>query len=113
MTTQTDYKTMFADPKLGNDSLWNHRHDNAIISPENGFESAMVQMLRGWTEYAETVKARYNSAIGADYVLGPEWEAIGKGIEGLLNGETGRLDCGTLDGYIRDTLKTNGCEIEE
>jgi hypothetical protein len=113
MNTKTEYKTMFADSKFPNDTGWQDRHANAVIKPHEGFESAMVQMLRGWTEYAETVKAKYDSLIGNDYVLGPEWEAIGKGIEGLLNGECGRIDCGTIDGYIRDTLKANGSEVKD
>lgn len=50
--------------------------------------------------------------IGEDYVLGPEWATIGRALLALLNGETGRLDCGTLDGIIRDTLRAEGTEDE-
>ena len=57
-------------------------------------------------------KARFESAIGEDYVLGPQWQAIGEGLRGLLNGETGRLDCGTLDGFILATLDENGIDTE-
>jgi hypothetical protein len=52
----------------------------------------------------------FESLIGEDYVLGPEWTQIGTAIRGLLNGETGRLDCGTLDGFILETMRENGVE---
>jgi hypothetical protein len=41
-------------------------------------------------------------------VIGDAWEEIGRAILVLLNGETGRLDCGTLDAFIRDTLESEG-----
>jgi len=65
-------------------------------------------MLRGWLTYADRHQARYHSGIGADGVLGDEWAALGHAILGLLNGETGRLDCGTLDALIRGTLVAEG-----
>jgi hypothetical protein len=69
-------------------------------------------MLRAWEKYATAHKARFDSTIGEDYVLGPRWEEIGMGIRGLLNGETGRLDCGTLDAFILQTLTGNGVSTD-
>ena len=43
-------------------------------------------------------------------MLGQEWAAMGRALLGLLNGETGRIDCGTLDGDIRRALERNGYE---
>jgi hypothetical protein len=40
--------------------------------------------------------------------MGPEWFALGKAIHGLLDGETGRLDCGTLSTIIHDTAAAEG-----
>ncbi len=68
-------------------------------------------MVQGWADYARTHRNRFESTIGEDYVLGPQWQAIGEGLLGLLNGETGALDCGTLDGFIRDTMEAHGCAI--
>jgi hypothetical protein len=71
-------------------------------------EQAIVSMLRGWLDYARAHRARFESGIGEDGVLGPEWAALGAAIRGLLNGETGRLDCGTLDTILCDTLTAEG-----
>ena len=92
--------------RMPNDNGWQDRHIAAILAP-SAFEAAIVGMLAGWARYADAWRSR-ESPIGNDYVLGPEWEAIGRGIHGLLNGETGRLDCGTLSAFIYDTLETEG-----
>ena len=47
----------------------------------------------------------YEFSIHADGVLGAAWAQIGEGLLGLLNGERGRLDGGTLDRAIRDLLE--------
>ena len=71
-------------------------------------ERAMILMLRGWLEYAEAQKSAFDSNIGDDYVLGDEWFKIGEALRGLLNGDLGRLDGGTLDTIIADNLNEQG-----
>jgi hypothetical protein len=100
----TFYNPSFRD----NTGDWQTRHTGALRKPR-GFEAPIVGMISAWAQYADTHRTRYESPIGADGVLGPEWQAIGVAILGLLNGECGRLDCGTLDGFIRDTLTSEGC----
>jgi hypothetical protein len=85
---------------------WGLRHAEAMTSPARGFEASLVTMLRAWAEYADAHVARYESPI--DAVLGQSWQEIGEALIGLLNGETGRLDCGTLDGLIRDIAAAEG-----
>lgn len=97
-----------ADPS---GSGWVRRHLEALRFPE-GPEVPIVAMLRGWIDYANGHAKRYECGIGEDGVLGDEWEAIGKGLLGLLNGETGRLDCGSLDGLIRRTLTAEGFDAD-
>jgi hypothetical protein len=106
------------DGQLADLSKWNHRHNSAvglvrggITTPANP-EHAVVRLLDGWEAYAKSHKSRYESLIGSDYVLGPAWQRVGEGIRALLNGETGRLDCGTLDAFILDTLSENGVDTE-
>lgn len=41
-------------------------------------------------------------------VLGDHWADIGYALLGLLNGDCGALDCGTLDSIIRDNLQEAG-----
>lgn len=69
-------------------------------------------MIKGWAKYAEDHRARFESPIGQDGVLGDYWESIGDALRGLLNGDCGRLDCGTLDGFILRTMAGNGVSTD-
>lgn len=105
-----------ANPKLPGD--WKERHNAAVqtlASYPNSrpFEQSLVAMLTAWAEYADDHRTAYESPIGDDGVLGPHWQEIGLAIRGLLNGDCGpRLDCGTLDGFILDTLTANAVDTE-
>jgi hypothetical protein len=103
---------LVADAKLGDINGWQQRHNDAILGPKQGFEHAIVHMLDAWLEYAETHQIRYESKIGGDGVLGDPWAEIGRGILQLLNGDCGRIDCGTIDALVRNTLRKNGVEEE-
>lgn len=84
------------------------RHDEAMRNPQPGFEHAVVTLYRGLAEYADANQKRYGDKIGDDGVLGEYWHWLGEALIGLLNGETGRLDCGTLERQIRDLIETGG-----
>jgi hypothetical protein len=109
--------TLFANRALPNTNGWQDRHDAAIRTVQTHpkdvpFQQPMVDMLKAWAGYAEDHKARYESKIGDDSVIGREWEAIGDALRGLLNGETGALDCGTVDGFILRTMRANGVNTD-
>lgn len=87
---------------------WYEQHLAALQTPRVGFEAALVAMLEGWLLYADAHAE--SGEIGTDAVLGGHWEAIGVGLRGLLNGETGRLDCGLVDGLVGEALHAQGCE---
>jgi hypothetical protein len=92
---------------------WAIRHNNAIdFCTLSNVEKPVRDMLISWDAYARQHQARYESLIGEDYVLGPTWASIGESIRTLLNGECGRLDCGTLDSFILKTLEANGINTE-
>lgn len=96
---------------------WKDAHNRAVADVLEGqarrpFETMLVSALFAWALYADDHRARYESPIGEDGVLGPKWRAIGLALRGLLNGELGRLDGGTLDAFILDTLKAEGVEVE-
>ena len=86
---------------------WGNRHLSAIRHPIAS-ERSIVVLLRGWLEYADQHKARFESTIGEDGFLGPEWAKMGSSLLELLNGELGRLDGGTLDSIIREALTAEG-----
>jgi hypothetical protein len=93
--------------RMPNTGGWQDRHLQAVTMPK-GPELGIVSLITGWAMYADTHRARYENGIGKDYFLGPCWAAIGANIRTLLNGECGRLDCGTLDAFLHDTLKAEG-----
>ena len=92
---------------------WSQRHRQAITAPAHEFERAYVWMLAGWLLYADAHRNAYESTICDDGVLGKEWAAIGDGLRGLLNGDLKRLDGGTLDSILNDTLEANGINPED
>lgn len=117
MANEIKRPSILADTTMPNTGGWQDRHDAAIRHPHlsvarKDFETAIVEMLKGWAKYAEDHKARYEAPIGDDGVLGAYWESMGDALRGLLNGETGRLDCGTLDGFILDTMRFHGVDVD-
>lgn len=96
----------FGHERRENLEPWQNRH--RVAWAQGG---AIRAMLEAWADYADGHSARYEESVGADYFLGVEWANIGKGIRALLNGETGALDCGTLDGFLVDTLTAEGFEV--
>jgi hypothetical protein len=71
-------------------------------------------MRNGLLEYGLQYQDRYgdDSKLGLDGVLGDGWLDMARGYLALLNGEAGRLDCGTLDGEVRHWARTFGFEDE-
>lgn len=100
-------------------SDWGFRHLGAIERSIGGIvrsekqEGAIVNALWAWLTYADAHAKMFDAKIGDDYVLGVAWIAWGKAIRALLNGETGGLDCGTLDAILVDTLKDTGNVADE
>lgn len=103
----------FLNPKTGhpmpNGSEWQTRHMQALRAPR-GFENAIVHMISAWARYADEHRFAYETPIGNDAVIGEAWHDMARAILALLNGATGRLDCGTLDGFIRDTMASEGVD---
>jgi hypothetical protein len=95
--------------RMPNTGEWQDRHVRAINAPR-ALEAPIVRMIAAWAEYADSHRRCYESSIGEDYVLGEAWVTLARGIHALLDGETGRLDCGTLSTFIHDTLKAEGIE---
>ena len=106
------YSLQFAPMPKGNMGGWQERHFTAVRVPK-GPEVPIVTLINGWAEYANVHRARFESGIGEDYVLGPQWAAIGAALRALLNGELGRLDGGTLDGFLNATLTAEGFDPEQ
>lgn len=87
-------------------------HREALKNPAPGFEQAIVGMLRSLAQYADAHRQRYADGIRQDRIIGEYWHWLGEAVIGLLNGETGRLDCGTLDGWIRGLIDSDAGPAE-
>jgi hypothetical protein len=87
-------------------------HDR-IVRRETLFGRQIVRMFDALRLYADCHRECYESPIGEDYVIGEHWKQMASGLLGLLNGETGTLDCGTWDRNIRRLAKENGFTAEE
>lgn len=73
---------------------------------KKNFEIALKQLKLGLSLYC--------SAKGSDpdYVLDRHIEEIGKGLIGLLNGETGSIDCGYFDRDVRAICRSAGIDLD-
>ena len=107
MSATTGRKSLNWTPNHPDTTGWKQRHLSAITAPKAA-EVGIVNMLKAWLSYADSHQERYESGIGDDGVLGPQWAQIGSSLRMLLNGEAGRLDCGTLDSIICDNLTAQG-----
>lgn len=87
-------------------------HDAAKRDPR-GFELPILGMARCLADYADEHHERYGSDIGEDVFLGREWETMARALLGLLNGETGRLDCGLVDKAIRAMGVAAGVNLDD
>lgn len=77
------------------------RHHQALQSPR-GAEHAIVLLRSGLLRYAVEYANRFEGCqLGHDAILGEAWLTMARGYLALLNGETGRLDCGLLDSELR------------
>ena len=83
--------------------------DGAFAPP---FEQSILRTLASLAMYADAYAERYESPIGNDGVLGESWCEMVHGLRGLLNGDIGRLDGGTLDAAILALYKAAGFEGE-
>ena|SRR5690348_2703764 len=96
---------------------WKAGHNDAVTSAPHtrgsSFDGALVNMLKGWYDYAALHEDRFEAKVAEDYVLGPQWFAVGTALLVLLNGDTGRLDAGTVDRFIRDTMVKAGYTAEQ
>lgn len=84
-------------------------HDQLAGPPSRGASSGSAL----GRPYADAYERHFDAKIGSDGVSGDAWLDILKGIRALLNGETGRLDCGTVDGLLFDMAHYVGFEEKD
>jgi len=87
-------------------------HKQALWYPKK-FEIIVVNGIAAWALCADLHADAYAAPIGEDGVIGEHWRDWAIALLGLLNGQTGNLDCGTLARFIRTTARENGVELPE
>lgn len=98
---------------MGNDlEHWRYRHNRALQDPE-GPEVGIVLLRRAIGQYVIEAELAGANSPGEwrDYVLGPEVGKLLSAFRGLLNGEVGRLDAGTLDMWARGMADRIGYDL--
>ncbi len=103
----------------GNQPNWQERHMSAWVvyrhypsSPTRAAESALVHLITGLAQLCDAHRAQFDSEIGDCGYAGDYATDIAKSLLALLNYETGRLDCGTLNGLILDIGKAAHLDLE-
>lgn len=91
---------------------WWSAHVRAVVDPMR-FEKPIILLMDGLEAYANQYRSAYmESSLSDDGVLGTEWLSIARALVGLLNGEHGRLDAGTVDAWVRALAREHGFEEE-
>lgn len=80
-------------------------HYQALSSPKEGVERAIVELLRGWIGYSAWYNCRRGCSITDDPITGKAWAKVGEGLQALSEMETGRLDQGLLAATIVSELE--------
>ena len=89
-------------------SAWVLRHYRACCEPTEKVELPLLLMIEGLMRYFNA-----NPELTKDYVLYPAFcEALG-GVRSLLNGDTGRLDCGVLDEMLYRMSEEHTSELTQ
>lgn len=92
---------------------WLISHHRALSEPRGG-EAPVVTLRSALIQYGLCYAERFEGcSLGQDNFLGPAWLQVARGYLALLNGETGRLDCGSLDAELRDLARRFGFSAEQ
>ncbi len=70
----------------------------------------VARMIQDWGMYADNYRGQYDAGVLEDGVLGPEWEAIGRGLRTLLDGRV-LVDRDTADACIVRIFQNEGLEL--
>lgn len=89
---------------------WVKQHKATVANPTNPHAQAYLAMVYGWLAYADAHNDRFESSLGEDYFLGPLWMDIGKSLNRMLNGETGGLDSGIMNGILIRAVQMQGLD---
>jgi hypothetical protein len=88
------------------------QHAEAMLSPRR-IERGIVKIMDGIALYFEDYARETESPIGEDGVIGEAAENMVAAVKIMLDGPTGRLDCGTLERRIRSLAMAHHVRFPE
>lgn len=94
-------------------NAYGERHYWAFHEPKKGHERALVHLVRGLVEYADTHEEEFGRKIADDNFFGPEWLKMLSSVRALLNGEIGRFDGGLFDTMLCTIAEKAGFEDDD
>lgn len=96
------------------DHAWGFRHSSAWYArpkEQREYETVIVGLVTSWAAIGDTCR-KHGREVKSDYVLCQIFVEMGQQIISLLNFDCGRLDCGTVDGTIRDIARNEGFDLD-
>lgn len=92
-------------------STWADASHSAAVLPTSPGERTIVAYCRAIQTHLESVEADEDGK-WRDWVLGPCLGQIIDALRGLLDGDIGRLDAGTVDAWLCDTAHQIGWDTD-
>lgn len=93
------------------EEAWAKLHWERWVMGGNKWASTLRKLIEGLALYADGYSEVYRTPIGEDAVMGKAWRDAVLAIRGMLDGECGGLDCGTLDTMLLDMIRREGMEV--
>jgi hypothetical protein len=97
--------------------FWAEDHNHAMVSsnsaygPKGDLESSIKYLCKSIDRMRLGYEGCYESLPSDDGVLGSAYISLLHSLRTLLNGETGRIDCGTIDEWACKLLSEAGEEV--
>lgn len=92
--------TMTQQQAIHIDAMEAARKCASRLRPQARMERAVSMLVTALGSYADAHRELYGSPVSDDGVIGEAHADAARAARALLNGETGRLDCGTLDALL-------------
>jgi predicted RNA methylase len=86
-------------------SLPAKNNQNTDKSAIDEMGKAISDITDALERYANAYNNIFDRGIGNDYVIGDHWKDVCEGVIGLLNGDTGNIDCAATDRRLRQLIE--------
>jgi hypothetical protein len=118
MKTHAEIIRLMVARTAGSGDSWATRHYAAWVTGRGGYwprvdVSPIPRLVDSLAAYADAYNRRYGARLGEDRILGKHWLNAVESVRGMLNGDCGALDCGTVDAVLCSMLSLEGIDPEQ